>query len=69
MCGGFTCSKNALIALNILYVVRQKQRYKNNNKWEKCKSSNNKHGRGTMNKRQQQQQRELLIKLADYCGP
>lgn len=22
MCGGFTCSKNALIALNILYVVR-----------------------------------------------
>lgn len=21
MCGGFTCSKNALIALNILYVV------------------------------------------------
>lgn len=22
MCGGFTCSKNALIALNVLYVVR-----------------------------------------------
>lgn len=23
MCGGFTCSKNALIALNILYIVRK----------------------------------------------
>jgi hypothetical protein len=22
MCGGFTCSKNALTALNILYIVR-----------------------------------------------
>lgn len=26
MCGGFTCSKNALIALNILYVVSRKQK-------------------------------------------
>lgn len=29
MCGGFTCSKNALIALNILYVVSSNN---NNNK-------------------------------------
>lgn len=29
MCGGFTCSKNALIALNILYVVSVEAKQQN----------------------------------------
>lgn len=30
MCGGFTCSKNALTALNVLYIVRFIYLYLNN---------------------------------------
>lgn len=45
MCGGFTCSKNALIALNILYVVSA--------------NTNNMKGKTTTVVQRQQQQQQI----------
>lgn len=45
MCGGFSCSKNALIALNILYVVSGKLKFLIDNEQSRLARERNLNGK------------------------